>query len=250
MGLFAIGDIHGNHVLLRELLGSIRKRARPGDRIVFLGDIVDGGPDSRSCVELILELKREYGPDLVCVKGNHEEWLLETRSNYARHSWVIGMEGLRTIESYSAKAAEKIKAAMRKAGPDLISEGLLLPYDAFFDEVPASHMALLESMVDYYEDEACICVHAGISPRGESLVDMEARKFRWGFEGFPEAYTGKKAVIYGHWSRKAKLEAGRVIPYTTRNTVCLDTLSLGVLSAMMMPGAVVLQAAFRSRQEA
>jgi len=232
---FVVGDIHGNFQLLDGAIKSIIKRKKSNDKIVFLGDIIDGGMDSRKCIESIIELKNQFGNEIVCIKGNHEEWFLETKLNYAKHSWILSMEGLKTIESYSKNAADIIKKEMKIKGPSIIMDNFSLPYNVFFDIVPSSHIELIESMVDYYEDEQCICVHAGISAKNERIEDMDTKKMKWGFEGFPEQYKKSKTVIYGHWSSKAKSENGKIIPYKVNKTICIDTQKYGILSVFVVP---------------
>ena len=57
MATFIVGDIHGNATALGTLLVSIEKELREEDAIVFLGDYIDRGPNSRGCVEQILRLR-------------------------------------------------------------------------------------------------------------------------------------------------------------------------------------------------
>ncbi len=57
MATFIVGDIHGNATALGTLLVSIEKELREEDAIVFLGDYIDRGPNSRGCVEQILHLR-------------------------------------------------------------------------------------------------------------------------------------------------------------------------------------------------
>jgi hypothetical protein len=52
--LFAIGDIHGCSVALRTLIYEIDPQ--PEDTIVVLGDVIDWGPDSRKCVQQLIDL--------------------------------------------------------------------------------------------------------------------------------------------------------------------------------------------------
>ena len=52
--LFAIGDIHGCNVALKTLIDTINPQ--PDDTIVGLGDVIDWGPDSRDCVQQLIEL--------------------------------------------------------------------------------------------------------------------------------------------------------------------------------------------------
>ncbi|MDD2464460.1 MAG: metallophosphoesterase family protein [Desulfobulbus sp.] len=73
--IFAVGDIHGCHQKLVTLLGRLplnRKR----DILVFLGDYINRGPDSRKVLDTLISLQRSYR-HVVFLKGNHEQALLD-----------------------------------------------------------------------------------------------------------------------------------------------------------------------------
>src|SRR6476659_4786 len=105
MATIAVGDIHGNLPALNDILSQLRGEAAAGDTVVFLGDYIDRGPDTKRCVDAILEFQQEVSARVVCLRGNHEEWLLRTRRDDRRHSWLLGMEAFDTIRSYSPEAA-------------------------------------------------------------------------------------------------------------------------------------------------
>src|SRR6185503_166787 len=116
MATIAVGDIHGNLPALDDVLEQILGESAAGDTVVFLGDYIDRGPDSRRCVESILRFQRETSAEVVCLLGNHEDWLLRTYHAHNRHSWLLGMEGFDTIRSYSIDAAEALREAVSNAG--------------------------------------------------------------------------------------------------------------------------------------
>jgi hypothetical protein len=105
--IFAVGDIHGCADKLRTLIA--RLPFTPGrDRLIFLGDYVTRGPDSRGVIEELL-LLWERCPDTVFLKGNHEHALLE----YARTGELDYLHLLRslgveaTLSSYAAPVADR-----------------------------------------------------------------------------------------------------------------------------------------------
>ena len=59
MATVAIGDIHGNIAALQDLLETVVPELTEDDTLVFLGDYVDRGADTKACVEEILRLERE-----------------------------------------------------------------------------------------------------------------------------------------------------------------------------------------------
>ena len=76
---FAIGDIHGCLDKLLKLLGLIDVDWE-NDTVVFMGDYIDRGPDSKRVVDYVLELRKKH-EQVVCLKGNHEWMFL----NYLDH---------------------------------------------------------------------------------------------------------------------------------------------------------------------
>lgn len=96
---FAVGDIHGCLSQLDALLAIIESVA-PGGRIVFLGDLVDRGPDSRGVVERIMAGPTRPGWQWLTLKGNHEEMLVGARKGSAEMSQWLMNGGYETLESY------------------------------------------------------------------------------------------------------------------------------------------------------
>ena len=102
MKTFVVGDIHGRCAQLLNLLDML-PRDPENDTLVFLGDLIDRGADAPGCVTHILELSRENPERVICLRGNHEQMLmdfLEVRSNL----WltpVVG--GDRTFEQYTGE---------------------------------------------------------------------------------------------------------------------------------------------------
>src|SRR5580658_7263716 len=79
--IFAIGDIHGQITMLRALLDKLnRLPLRNNDTLVFIGDYVDRGEDSRAVIEALIELKTQR-PDTVFLRGNHEQLMLDARDS-------------------------------------------------------------------------------------------------------------------------------------------------------------------------
>lgn len=147
MVTIAVGDIHGNLQALNDILGQLRGDVARGDTVVFLGDYIDRGPDTKGCVDAILEFRRDTSAEVVCLRGNHEEWFLRTLSDYRRHSWLLGMEAFATIRSYSAQAAHALRDAVSAAGLQLYVRRCALPYELFFESVPEPHRLFFEALL-------------------------------------------------------------------------------------------------------
>jgi len=100
MSRFAITDIHGCRESFRQLLEKIN--FQPSDELFLLGDYIDRGPDSKGVIDDIIQLQ-ESGYSIVCLKGNHELGMLDSRTNLKlRRNWMISWGGLQTIESFDA----------------------------------------------------------------------------------------------------------------------------------------------------
>ena len=74
MHCYVIGDIHGCLDELRYLVEGLPLES--GDRLVFLGDYVDRGPNSKGVLTYILDLQKTTDLELICLKGNHEDMFL------------------------------------------------------------------------------------------------------------------------------------------------------------------------------
>lgn len=241
MATVAIGDIHGNLGPLEDLLSQVVPEMRPEDTLVFLGDYIDRGPDSKGCVERILRLKSAGAFQVVTLMGNHEQWMLRSLHNPMRHSWLVGMEALDTVKSYSAEAAQVLTLALAECGPRLFSSKVALPYEAFFDAMPAEHMRFFRELKPFHRAPDVICVHGGISLDGV-LDPLDENVHVWGPLGFPEEYEGPNPVVYGHRNNGEVEGDGSVRPCIGSNrTFGIDTISHGVLTALRFPDRQVFQ---------
>lgn len=190
MATLAIRDIHGQLPALLDLLAQIRGECSAGDTVVFLGDYIDRGPGSKQCVDAILQFQREVAAEVVCLLGNHEDWMLQTMRDHRRHSWMLGMEALDTIRSYSAGAETVVREAARGARMALDLQQSALPYDAFFDSMPPEHVQFFERLRSSHRTADCVCSHGGLDPDVPTVDEQPARALTWGARGFPDRYRG------------------------------------------------------------
>src|SRR5215467_1778012 len=97
--LFAIGDIHGCARELEVLLAGL-PLAR-GDTVVFVGDYIDRGPDSRAVLDQVLEMRARPDVMTICLKGNHEDMCLDYlgRGGHWGDAWSMNGGGA-TLRSY------------------------------------------------------------------------------------------------------------------------------------------------------
>ena len=243
MATIAIGDIHGFLDPLTDLLAHLRSEVTTDDTVVFLGDYIDRGPDSKACIDAILAFEQDIAGAVVCLRGNHEDWLLRTLGDFCRHSWVIGMDGYDTIRSYSPEAARLIRDAQSAAGLSVYVERVPLPYGVFIDSMPTAHRTFFDRLQTYYRGADGICVHGGLDVTVARVEDQDPHDCIWGTDTFPEDYVGDGIVAYGHHNNATLDDDGWPGPRIIGSTIGLDTISHGVLTAMRLSDRRLFQSA-------
>lgn len=173
--LIAIGDIHGEFDLLIELMDKIQFDSKE-DTLVFLGDYIDRGKQSKQVVEYVSSLRSLYPNRVILLKGNHEDLAtslienknLSTEQERKRQEsydiWAFN-GGWNTVESYFGEYLCKEK---------------LIP---FIDTLQLS-----------YETDDFIFVHGGI-PEGKTLENVTEYDLMW---DRTMSYDGRKTLVVGH----------------------------------------------------
>lgn len=189
--VYAIGDIHGRNDLLQQLLAQIDadELARgPSDtHIIFLGDLMDRGPDSAGVIECAMAL-RDSGRKVRFLMGNHEEVFVRAcRKRDAKITrFFLRIGGEATVLSYPITRAEYITLDMEQ-----LSERLS-------NLVPQTHLDFIESFEDQIVIGDYAFVHAGIRP-GVPLSEQKPSDLRWIREEFVDQRGDlEKVVVYGH----------------------------------------------------
>ena len=241
MGTIVVGDIHGNSAALYDLLNQLIPELTPDDCIVFLGDYIDRGPDTKVCIDQILQFQDTAPGTVIALMGNHEDWLLRTFRDYTRHSWVLGMEAFATISSYSPESERILRAELERAGLSLVTNRVRIPYEIFFDEVPARHLGFLQQLKPCWRTPDAFCVHGGIDANGGNPEDQDREDLLWRTDAFPARYRGRDLIVYGHWKNGIVNESGWPSPNVCGRTIGIDTISHGVLTAICLPEGRVLQ---------
>lgn len=95
MSTFVLGDIHGAHRALVQVLER-SNFDRENDTLIFLGDVVDGWSESRQCIDELLSI-----PNLIAILGNHDEWLLQWLDGAPADPLWTSQGGWATLESYN-----------------------------------------------------------------------------------------------------------------------------------------------------
>lgn len=157
--LYAIGDIHGRADLLGSLLSQIDTdiRANAGadvaPTLVFLGDYVDRGLESRRCVDTLIGLA-EGARDVHFLKGKHDDALLQFLDDPASGARWLRKGGAETLFSYGVRAP-----ANRSSAKDLARTA-----DALRAAMPASHLAFFKALKLHVRFGDYLFVHAGLKP--------------------------------------------------------------------------------------
>lgn len=171
---FVIGDIHGCAGLLEDLLATI-KPLDEEDTVVFIGDYIDRGPDSKGVIDIVLNFRKDHRR-VITLMGNHESMLLGALKGYGRQEF-LAIGGKATLESYGFD-------------PDA--------FEQFAAGMPSEHMAFFCDLLPYFETEEYIFVHAGLQP-GVHLTQQSPDWLFWSRDAFiSSVYDFGKKVIYGH----------------------------------------------------
>ena len=209
--IYAIGDIHGCATRLEALIARLDIDARQ-DRLIFIGDYIDRGPDPRGVVDMILDL-RERLDHVICLLGNHEQMFL----NYYLHDrdleLILDNGGSGTLASYGLQRSR---------------------HDPSF-RIPEQHLRFYQSLLPYYETADYIFVHAGLRS-GIPLADQDLEDLLWiRFEFIRSTHDFGKRVVFGHTPFS--------VPLVEFNKIGIDTGAVygGPLTCLELPAMIFHQ---------
>lgn len=193
--IYAIGDIHGRADLLDAMLDAIATDS--GDisaaQLIFLGDYVDRGEESRAVIDRLIELGKSK-TETVFLKGNHEASMLDFLNDPEDLPHWLNWGGLETAESYGVDTA--------------------LPNEVLADElrknIPAEHLKFLKSLALKHQEGDYLFVHAGIRP-GAPLEEQTEEDMLWIRSRFHNAAVEDRpelVVVHGHTPEDKPVDAG------------------------------------------
>ncbi|MBI1192196.1 MAG: serine/threonine protein phosphatase [Bacteroidetes bacterium] len=176
MARYAIGDVHGCLQTLEALLEQLG--VGQGDTLIFLGDYIDRGPDSKGVIDLLMRLPQQ-GIACICLKGNHEALMidacrkprLDTLNRWVRNG------GLQTLQSFGLDPSR-------------------------LTEVPEHYLAWMEQLPVIYHSENYVCVHAGLDLTAEDPLAPDESAMLWIRNWLDEAAMERRfpglRVLHGH----------------------------------------------------
>jgi serine/threonine protein phosphatase 1 len=163
---YVIGDIHGCLKSLKRLMKKLPVKKE--DELIFVGDYIDRGKDSKGVVDFLLELSKKYC--CIFLRGNHEQMLLDYLDDKKMGKiWYLnGMDA--TLNSYGN-----------------------------INSIPKDHLEFFRNTEFYYQTENYLIVHAGVLP-GKPLEEQDEMELIWIREEF--IYSKKplddKIIVFGH----------------------------------------------------
>jgi len=204
----AVGDIHGCADALIALLEKLEKRV---NTVVFLGDYVDRGPNSKEVIATILQWHKKM--KIIPLMGNHDFLFLQYLQGEP-NPLFFEVGGTQTLESYELTPAS--------------------PLGEIQEKVPPEHFAFLKSLSLWWQDQHAIYVHAGLES-GRHLSQQGSHSCLWGSKRFEQNdYDFGKPVVFGHTAYRT--------PLITPQRIGIDTGAVygGHLSAVLLPSREII----------
>lgn len=207
--LYAVGDIHGRNDLLLKIINLIAQdigtcgKAEHA-RVVFLGDYIDRGDESRAVIHTLRHCQQETGLKCCFLLGNHEEAMLDFLTDPIKGRAWLDYGAAQTLASYGVRPPVR----------DLDETGLIDLRDRL-QLAMGSDLEFFKSLQPYFISGSVICTHAGLAPddigkwkntqamvwgHGDSLCDTPAPGY---------------LLVHGHYDAAT--------PVLCPGRVCVDT---------------------------
>lgn len=215
--IFAVGDIHGCLAKLENLMKRLPFNPE-NDLIVFLGDYINRGPETRKVMDFLLGIEKA-SDHAVFLLGNHEHSLLEYSKkpdpDDLRTLRLMGIEN--TLECYGEKDARSLR-------------------DLLF--MPENHRRFIRNLKPFFRTGDYVFVHAGIAPglelentRLDALLNSRPHKM-----DMKDTIYKKQTIVFGHTPFET--------PFMTDNLIGIDTGAVygNMLTAVELPEIIFYHA--------
>jgi len=209
--IYVIADVQGEAVKLHNLLEKLKTKLKPEDHVVFVGDLMDGGPDTPGVLKLVQEFI-QYHTNTFILKGNHDEMFRAAVYGNNQNWWLVN-GGTATMKQFEALGIMTIK----DVGDWLVEHAI--------DFVE-------NRLIPYYETEEILVTHAPIPTRivengfpvEEGFLENLDYRIRWRFEpeeDKPVKGLEGKLLVCGHQKSHTKVLVPRF--YLEHNRIFVDT---------------------------
>lgn len=219
--IYAVGDVHGMRESLEKLIRMLPLAS--GDRLLFIGDYVDRGPDPYGVVQFLVELSRSQ--ECIFLMGNHEAMFLS----------FLGWEGPVYFGG---------DAFLQNGGDSTLrSYGFFDQEDEF--QLPPDHERFFRELKLYHVEGQYAFVHAGLSRDALRLSDIKyaleherPRSLLWQRTTIDLPHNLGITIVYGH-TPMPDMQVRWNLPYS----IGIDTGSVygGRLTALRLPDESVFQ---------
>lgn len=210
MKRYAISDIHGCTKTFKALLERINFSKE--DILYLLGDYIDRGPDSKGVIDHIWQLQ-STGHTVFCIKGNHEQIMIDSLVDIEKKRSWLTYGGLNTLKSFNIQT--------------LI-------------DIPKVYISWLIKLPHFLITDGYVLVHAGLNFELENPLEDETAMLwiRQWYNSIDRKWLGDRIIIHGHTPTKQLLIQNSLhnlknIPVIDIDSGCVyDTLGFGYLCAL------------------
>lgn len=240
MVVWAIGDIHGRLDLLEPLVKAILADLNDADSdrqtmVIFLGDYIDRGPDSRHVLRFLAQLPSVPALEWRYLKGNHEQAMLDFLDNPAAGAKWCEYGGDAALRSYGLRPPGMAHRAEAWASVAADLRHKLSPDEMEFLE----NLEISITVGDYF------FAHAGARP-GIALDRQSPQELMWIRRPFLDSEIGfERIVVHGH--------TPTLRVHSDKRRIGIDTKAYdsGVLTALRLEGdqQLILQAVGPARAD-
>tara|TARA_B110000196_G_C21149722_1_gene668827 strand:- start:3349 stop:4065 length:717 start_codon:yes stop_codon:yes gene_type:complete len=199
MNIFAIGDIHGclNQLIsLHENIFNYKEFKKEEDLIIYLGDYIDRGKESKQVISEIIDL-RNKGFKTEYIKGNHDEMMIGFLFNKINNleQWLnFGAD--QTFRSYDIEIVDFIKDGFDDHVMDQLRKTLM-------EKLGINHINFFTNLKLKLSISQYLFVHAGIDPK-KKLEDQTKEDYLWSRSDdfFNKEFKTEKIIVHGHTPEK------------------------------------------------